>query len=312
MIYAFDDYEVDTERYALRLRGKPVRIQPKAFELLVYLIQHTGQFISKENLRAHLWPDQLVSETALTYCVTVVRKAVGDTGRTQRVIKTVYGRGYRFIAPIRERSPTTPPEETPLALMPHAEEQSSHTLPMLADPTAPAVMAKYNDSIGVQSSAAAERRQLTVMRCRVLVTPVHSEPLDPEDLHEVMQEARRAYIEGVQPFEGHITQHFSDGCIVYFGYPHAHEDDARRAVQASLTIVSALQSVHTTLEHTQGLQLSVRVGIHTGLVIVETAGSKDTPDFLVLGDTPHIAAQLADLAVSNTFVISALSFIVLF
>jgi predicted ATPase/DNA-binding winged helix-turn-helix (wHTH) protein len=305
MIYVFDDYEVDTERYELRLRGTPLRIQPKAFELLVYLIQHEGQFISKENLRAHLWPDQLVSATALTYCVTAVRRAVGDTGRAQRVIKTVYGRGYRFIAPIRQRSPATPPEETPLALIPHAEEQSSHPLPMPAEPTAPAVTAEANNSIGAQSSSVAERRQLTVMRCRVLVTPVHSEPLDPEDLHEVMQEARRAYMEGVQPFEGHITQHFSDGCMVYFGYPHAHEDDARRAVQASLTIVSALQSVHTTLEHTQGLQLSVRVGIHTGLVIVETAGSKDTPEYLVLGDTPHIAAQLADLAVSNTVVISA-------
>jgi DNA-binding winged helix-turn-helix (wHTH) protein/predicted ATPase len=295
MLYIFDDYELDTERYELRLRGQPLRIQPKVFALLAYLIQHHGQFISKENLHEHLWPDQFVSDTALTYGMTAARKAIGDTGRAQRLIKTVYGRGYRFIAPVREHSPATPSDDTSLALMPHVEEQSAPTLPMTAE---------HNDSMGAPGVSAAERRQLTVMRCRVLVTPVHAAPLDPEDLREVMQVARRAYIEGVQLFEGHIAQHFSDGCMVYFGYPQAHEDDARRAVQASLTILSALQNVHTTLERTQGLQLSVRVGIHTGLVIVEAAGSKDTPEDLVLGDTPQIAAQLSGLAVSNTVVMS--------
>jgi DNA-binding winged helix-turn-helix (wHTH) protein len=103
MIYVFDEYELDTERYELRFRRAPLHIEPKAFELLAYMVQHHGHFVAKEDLQAHLWPHQLVSKSALTYCVTVARKAIGDNGRDQHKIRTVYARGYRFVAPVKER-----------------------------------------------------------------------------------------------------------------------------------------------------------------------------------------------------------------
>ena len=87
--------------------GTPVDLEPKVFDLLAYLIQHHDQFVSREKLYAQLWPQQFVSESALTYCIAEARKAVGDNGRAQRVIKTVHGRGYRFIAPVAERSPSS-------------------------------------------------------------------------------------------------------------------------------------------------------------------------------------------------------------
>ncbi len=105
MIYVFGDCELDTNSHELRRRETPLHIEPKVFDLLTYLIQHHGHFLSKEDLHKHLWPDQFVSESALTYCITAARKAVGDSGRAQRIIKTVYGRGYRFIAPVEERLP---------------------------------------------------------------------------------------------------------------------------------------------------------------------------------------------------------------
>src|SRR2546428_10605493 len=105
MIYIFGDYEFDTDRRVLRLAGTPVDLEPKVFDLLAYLIQHHDQFVSREKLYAHLWSQQFVSEAALTYCIAEARKAVGDNGRAQRVIKTVHSRGYRFIAPVARRLP---------------------------------------------------------------------------------------------------------------------------------------------------------------------------------------------------------------
>ena len=103
MLYVFGEYELDTQRYELRLGGTPLRVEPKVFDLLAYLVQQQGQCVLKEHLHEHLWPNQFVSESALTYCVTAARKAVGDDGREQRLIKTVYGRRYRFIASVQER-----------------------------------------------------------------------------------------------------------------------------------------------------------------------------------------------------------------
>src|SRR5712691_7404851 len=111
MIYDFDAYEFDTDRRALRLAGTPVDLEPKVFDLLAYLIQHHDQFVSREGLYTQLWSQPFVSEAALTYCIAEARKAVGDTGRAQRVIKTVHGRGYRFIAPVAKRLPDSAPEE---------------------------------------------------------------------------------------------------------------------------------------------------------------------------------------------------------
>ena len=81
------------------------------FDLLAYLIQHHDQFVSREKLYAQLWSQPFVSDAALTYCISEARKAVGDNGRAQRVIKTVHGRGYRFIAPVARRLPGSAPGE---------------------------------------------------------------------------------------------------------------------------------------------------------------------------------------------------------
>ena len=92
MIYAFGDYELDTDRYELRFKKNPVRIEPKAFDLLTYLLQHHGRFVSKEDLHEHLWPDQFVSDSSLTYCIAVCHKAIGDTGRKHQSRGRCFGR----------------------------------------------------------------------------------------------------------------------------------------------------------------------------------------------------------------------------
>jgi TolB-like protein/DNA-binding winged helix-turn-helix (wHTH) protein len=98
MIYRFGDYELDAQLYQLRRAGESVEVEPKVFDLLVYLIQQHDRVVSKDELLDKLWPGQVVSETALTQCVMAARKAVGDDGTRQHTIKTQHGRGYRFVA----------------------------------------------------------------------------------------------------------------------------------------------------------------------------------------------------------------------
>ena len=73
-------------------------------------------------------------------------------------------------------------------------------------------------------------------------------------------------------FEGHIAQYLGDGLLVYFGYPQAHEDDAQRAVRAGLGMVEAMGQLNTRLAQERGVQLAVRLGIHTGQVVVGEIG----------------------------------------
>jgi DNA-binding winged helix-turn-helix (wHTH) protein len=98
MQYVFGNYALDTERYELRRAGTRVKLQPKVFEVLTYLIEHRERLVSKQELLEQLWPQQFVGETTLSSCIRAVRRAVGDTGQAQRVIQTLHGRGFRFVA----------------------------------------------------------------------------------------------------------------------------------------------------------------------------------------------------------------------
>ena len=109
-------------------------------------------------------------------------------------------------------------------------------------------------------------------------------------------------------YEGHIAQYLGDGLLVYFGYPLAHEDDAQRAVRAGLGMVEALGQLNTRLEQERGVQLAVRLGIHTGLVVVGDVGGGTRQEQLALGETPNLAARLQGIAAPNTLVISAATF----
>src|SRR5215510_240879 len=100
MVYRFADFELDDQLYQLRRSGETVKVEPQVFKLLAYLITHRDRVISREELFEKLWPGQVVSEAALTYCVAKARKTVQDDGIQQHIIKTLHGHGYRFIAKI--------------------------------------------------------------------------------------------------------------------------------------------------------------------------------------------------------------------
>ena len=154
----------------------------------------------------------------------------------------------------------------------------------------------------------AERRQLTVLFCDLVDSTRLASQLDPEDLREVVRAYQATCAKVIARFEGHIAQYLGDGLLVYFGYPLAHEDDAQRAVRAGLGIVEALGQLNMQLEQERGVQLAVRLGIHTGLVVVGEVGGDTRQEQLALGETPNLAARLQGIAAPNTQVISAATF----
>jgi class 3 adenylate cyclase len=125
----------------------------------------------------------------------------------------------------------------------------------------------------------AERRQLTVMFCDLVNSTTLSSRLDPEEYRDVVRAYHTACTEVIRRYDGYIAQLLGDGLLVYFGSLQAHEDDARRAVRTGLGILAAMENLHTRLPPAKGLTLAVRLGIHTGLVLLgqwETRGVTNT------------------------------------
>ena len=100
MILKFGTVELDLDRYELRNAGERSSIEPKAFDLLVYLVQQRPKVISKDEIYEKIWDGRIISEATLTSCVNAARKAIGDSGRKQQLIRTVPRRGYSFIADV--------------------------------------------------------------------------------------------------------------------------------------------------------------------------------------------------------------------
>jgi class 3 adenylate cyclase len=150
----------------------------------------------------------------------------------------------------------------------------------------------------------AERRQLTVLFCDLVDSTRLSSQLDPEDYREVVRTYQATCAEVIQRFDGYIAQYLGDGLLIYFGYPQAHEDDAQRAVRTGLGIAETIGVLTTRLEREKGIRLAVRIGIHTGLVVVGAMGGSGRQEQLALGETPNIAARLQGLAAPDTVVIS--------
>jgi TOMM system kinase/cyclase fusion protein len=153
------------------------------------------------------------------------------------------------------------------------------------------------------TSPEAERRQLTVMFCDLVGSTALSAQLDPEEWREVVRTYQETCAAVITPYEGHIAQYLGDGLLVYFGYPAAHEDDAQRAIRAGLEIIEALHKLNKQLSH----PLPVRIGIHTGSVVVGAIGSEGRQEQLALGEVPNIAARVQGLAETNSVVVSAVT-----
>ena len=179
---------------------------------------------------------------------------------------------------------------------------------LMAIPDSPPIVQRVNDTtpLSIPATASeAERRQLTVMFCDLQGSTALSQQLDPEELRDVIRSYQEVCAGAVTRFEGYIAKYLGDGLLIYYGYPQAHEDDPQRAVRSGLAILERMTALNERLRAENGLELAVRIGVHTGLVVAGEMGSGDALESLaIVGETPNVAARLQEAAEPNTLVIS--------
>jgi class 3 adenylate cyclase/DNA-binding winged helix-turn-helix (wHTH) protein len=378
MTYVFGDYELDIRLYELRCAGTPIKLEPRVFNVLVYLVQHRDQLVTKQELFDHLWPDQFVGDAALERCIRAARQAVGDSGRTQRLIKTLHSRGYRFVAAVEERI-LDPPGSEALVASPAPSEPEEHASdrtdaatdpapppegqqgPLEEEPSSPPdvdarrcaacqhvnsaaatycvrcgtrlvqncpgcgqivyLPAAFCPACGEQLAAEpptshtetihttpialeGERKQVTVLCCALSNVTALAERLGLEAMHHLAQEFFALAQRQVQQYEGTIQHVTDDGFMALFGAPVAYEDHARRAVLAAFGIRQRLCERHATLGTLHGEELAVRMGLHTGLMVVGRIEDDRQQSSTVVGETTNLAARLQYLAEPGTVLVS--------
>lgn len=156
-----------------------------------------------------------------------------------------------------------------------------------------------------QQNYEAERRQLTVMFCDLVGSTALSTEMDAEELRETLRAYQDACMQAIEPYGGTMARAYGDGLLIYFGYPVANEDEAARAVLAGFDIIEAVSRLPASPNHPAGTTLKVRIGVHTGKVVVGGIRDDDQLDPMgITGDAPNIAARLQDQASPNTVVVS--------
>jgi class 3 adenylate cyclase/tetratricopeptide (TPR) repeat protein len=205
---------------------------------------------------------------------------------------------------------------------PPAVNEAASTLPALARVAAPSSRAAAQpdsappalaspeifQSVAEQPVSGGERRQLTVMFCDLAGSTELSTRLDPEDLQDVIRAYQEACGRTIARFEGYVAKYMGDGILAYFGYPQALEREAARAVRAALAIIDAMPALNDQVGHSRNIELAVRIGIATGVVVVgESVGEGAAAEKTVVGETPNVAARLQGLAQPNGIVIGSVT-----
>jgi class 3 adenylate cyclase/DNA-binding winged helix-turn-helix (wHTH) protein/tetratricopeptide (TPR) repeat protein len=302
--WCFDGFRLDPDHACLWRGAQALALTPKAFAVLHYLVTHPDRLVSKEELLDAVWPDVAVTDAVLRVAIGIVRKVLGDPVQTPRFIATVPRRGYRFLAPVTEDTGGAPgpaAPQTPAARLSEAPDPP---------PDGPAVSPRPGvlPLPGALVPPEAERRPLTVLFCDLVDSTRLASHLDPEDFRDVVRAYHQTCTEVIQRFDGYVAQYLGDGVLVYFGYPVAHEDDAQRAVWSGLGLLEALAPLTVQLALPPGEPIAVRLGVHTGLVVLGDVGAGARQEPLALGETPNLAARLQALAAPNTLVISAATY----
>jgi TolB-like protein/cytochrome c-type biogenesis protein CcmH/NrfG len=135
MQFTFDDHTLDTERRELLRGGAAIAVEPQVFDLLVYLMQNRQRVVSKDDLIALVWQGRIVSDSTLTSRINAARMAIGDSGKGQKLIRTIPRRGFRFVGSVTEQlhdigsADTLPKESLPRPALPFPKRPAIAVLP---------------------------------------------------------------------------------------------------------------------------------------------------------------------------------------
>ena len=156
-----------------------------------------------------------------------------------------------------------------------------------------------------RSALEGERKQVTVLFADLKDSTELIRGLDPEAAQQLLDPALQRMMEAVHRFEGTVNQVLGDGIMALFGAPIAHEDHALRACYAALAMQTAMQPYTEEVRRRRGLELRMRVGLHSGEVVVRAIGNDLHMDYSAVGETTHLAARMEQLATPGSIRLSA-------
>jgi DNA-binding winged helix-turn-helix (wHTH) protein/tetratricopeptide (TPR) repeat protein len=265
------------------------KLTAKAEAVLRYLIEHPGRLVHKADLLAAVWPDVHVSEWVLTTCIRELRQVLGDAVKTPQYIATVHGQGYRFIAPV------TVAEAPPLSV------SATPPQPLLPPPSTPEMVLPAPTGLVLD----AEYKLVTVLCAAVADAPVLGTRLGPEAWYRLLQTVVGWAQDVIRPYDGTLTLPTSEGFTVVFGTPVAQEDHARRAVLAAWELHQRLRQPSALRAQSPGGGLALRLGLHSGLVVVGKLGQAPQHSDMAVGAPFHVATRLQQQAAPGTTLLSA-------
>jgi len=147
-----------------------------------------------------------------------------------------------------------------------------------------------------RSSIEGERKLVTVFFADVANYTSISEKLDPEEVHQIMDDCFKILMDEIHKYEGTINQFTGDGVMALFGAPVAHEDHAQRACYAALSIQNAMRDYGERIKKDTGVDFKVRIGLNSGPVIVGSIGDDLRMDYTAVGDTTNLASRMESAA----------------
>ena len=365
----FASFRLDVADERLWRGPDPVRLTPKAFAVLRCLLERSGHLVTRDELFEVVWGTPYVTEAALAVCIREIRRALEDNAQQPRLIETVRGRGYRFLAEVEIRpSESQQPSEPSRALAVHQEPTDLNSPQILSDSmmaAPPPALPPEDQSEGTRCRACQCQNVLEAQFCmacgaplslfcpqchqacppaslycstcgyrlapetsmasdsramprssetssaeppqparglsegnRRSVTLLHlalanSQQLGLDTLHSLMQALYEVVQHDVSRYDGTIQYVKSTSILIVFGVPVVHEDHARRAVLAALSLRESITERHDSTP--SGVTLAIRMGLHTGLVAVGGIAHEQGSTSMV-GDTARLAIALQEHA----------------
>lgn len=303
MRYLFADCLLDTQRYLLRRTDQTIRLRPKVFHVLAYLLTHRDRVIPKQELCEQVWSAQAVSDATIENCLKAIRQAIGDTGQAQRLIETRYSQGYRFVAQVTlVPNDRTSEASRAVSTLPTSASVASEDVPVASD-----CVGQPQDTVPRSMDdrfPAGEWKVVTVLCCALVASRVQGKQRCLETLHSRLRALHELAHQEAQRYGGMCRALDGTRVLIVFGAPVAHEDHAQRAVLAAWGILRHLAGELGIGGNSDAVALRVRMGLHTGRAAVGTGGAAQEMGTAVMGDTVTRAVVLQECAASGTILCS--------
>jgi DNA-binding winged helix-turn-helix (wHTH) protein/predicted ATPase/class 3 adenylate cyclase len=323
MRYVFADCILDTRLYTLHREGTTVRLRPKVFHVLQYLLEHRDHVISKDELCTQVWPGQFISDATLEGCITLARRAIGDSGRAQQLIQSRRGYGYRFVGAVQAYAAGPSGQEAVAAAQGPPAALSQAPAPALPAPTALSGPPEVLDAGAatrrlvlppppgaslqrplIQDVPEGERKLVTFLSCTLGSAVGGQASADREALAHLRRTLFTLAQQEVLQYGGAIQQVAGDHLLAVFGAPLAQEDHAQRAVLAALELRQRLSEPPIASSDPVPVPLAACLRLHTALTIVGALEEAPEVAKAVIGETSGVLAALQMPAVPGTVVCS--------